>query len=65
MKVKDLKDYIMNQPKGLTPFLYCDHCGQESSAYAGDYFMLGADHEFMCCDLPMRLVIKQIEYKDV
>lgn len=42
---------------GHRPFLYCECCGAERSANAGDYFMLPDSHVFLCCCQPMRLAI--------
>ena len=57
MKVKDL-------PKKPTPdiMLYCDICGSESSALAGDYFQLPGDYVFKCCGYPMWLVRKEVKH---
>ena len=49
----------------LPPFLYCQQCGSEASANAGDYWNLPDDHVFMCCGSPMRLVTKKTTYEDV
>jgi hypothetical protein len=47
-------------------FLYCDVCGQECSADAGDYWNLPSDYVFTCGhgeneghDYPMRLVRRE------
>jgi len=57
VRVRDLKDQIGTS--GPRPFLYCETCGEESSANAGDYFMARPDTVFKCCGEPMRLVTKQ------
>lgn len=43
---------------GPRPFLYCDECGQESSAHAGDYFNVPDDYIFRCCGQNMRFVTR-------
>lgn len=45
--------------------LYCEFCGEESSATRGDYFMLPDDYEFICqtCSIPMELVRKGVSYE--
>lgn len=44
--------------------LRCDQCGEENSANHGDYFQSPPDAIFMHCRQPMRLVQKQVVYKD-
>lgn len=63
--VGQLKDQLeMKTPR---PILKCMDCGQEFSAHKGDYFQLPDSHVFICeaCDIPMRLVTKQVTYKEV
>lgn len=47
------------------PMLYCEDCGQTSSANPGDYWDLPKSHVFMCCEQPMRLVNRLTVYQDV
>lgn len=59
--VNDLTDQI--GMKGPRPILFCVVCQMEASANAGDYWSLPKDHEFICCDEPMALVIKKTTYE--
>lgn len=61
--VADLKDQV-GKP-GPHPNLYCECCGSEYSANAGDYFMHPHDYIFECCDEPMVLAIKHTTYERV
>jgi hypothetical protein len=63
VRVKDLKDQI-GKP-GPHPFLKCLCCGAEYSSNKGDYFMSSPEHVFECCDEPMTLCIKRVEYIEV
>lgn len=70
IKVSDLKDQLRSKtrlPGNVRPFpfLYCDICGTENSANAGDYWNSNPDTVFTCCDIPMRLVRKVVQYIDV
>ena len=60
--VADLKDQILTNDRSL---LYCDMCGAEFSANAGDYWNLPKTHVFTCCDKPMLLVTKRVVYEEV
>lgn len=61
--VHDLKDQTGTpEPR---PFLYCEECGSECSANRGDYFSTPSTFPFFCCNHPMRLVKKIIQYVDV
>lgn len=62
IKGSDLKD--QTGMMGPHPFLYCDNCGQECSANAGDYWDR-KDEVFECCGESMRLVRKIITLVDV
>lgn len=63
VQVKDLKDQIgMTTPR---PFLYCDICGNECSANAGDYWNFAKDYKFICCGESMKLVIKHTVYEEI
>ena len=59
-RVKDLKDQILTTDNRI---LYCTVCGAEYSANAGDYWSCQPDYEFICCDMPMQLVIKRTVYE--
>lgn len=50
---------------GPRPFLYCEYCGAEYSANAGDYWDLPDTHIFECCGVPNLLVTKQITLTEV
>jgi hypothetical protein len=64
IRISDLKDQIGSV--GPFPFLYCDNCGAECSANAGDYWAdVKRDTVFSCCDENMRLVRKIVTYVDV
>ena len=62
VSVGDLPDLLGH--KGLTPFLWCPLCGEESSAHKGDYFLSHPDTVFECCGLPMMLVVKDTRYRE-
>lgn len=47
------------------PLLYCECCGNESSANPGDYWDANPETVFSCCGEPMRLVRKVVQYSDV
>jgi hypothetical protein len=59
--VGDLPDLL-----GMTisPFLYCEICGGQYSANAGDYWDRPKDQVMACCGEPMRLVVKQVKFVD-
>jgi len=63
VQVKDLKEQIgMNGPR---PILYCNVCGAQYSANAGDYWNRPGNTELLCCDEPMQLVIKKIIFEPI
>lgn len=45
--------------------LYCDECGTDFSATAGDYWALHETHVFEHCNRPMRLARKVVRYVTV
>jgi hypothetical protein len=55
--VGDLKN--QTGTKGERPQLYCEECGAEFSANAGDYWNAPKDHVFTCCEQPMQLVFRR------
>lgn len=60
--VADLEDQTGTSGRSI---LYCECCGSECSANAGDYFMHSGDYMFECCELPMKLVRKSVVYNEV
>lgn len=61
VRVSDLKDQIGTT--GPRPFLYCPHCGQESSANRSDYFASRIDEVFRCCDgTLLELVTRRVQF---
>jgi hypothetical protein len=46
---------LPEQPEPRT-FLYCHHCGEQYSAYRGDYFLVAPDSVMQCCGEPMVLI---------
>lgn len=45
--------------------LHCNRCGENYSAYCGDYFAADPATILKCCGRPMRLVRKRIVYEEV
>jgi hypothetical protein len=65
MKTKITKAMLSNQILNKSrsgELLYCLECGSEFSANSGDYFMQPDNYVFMCCNEPMILAKKQIDY---
>ena len=58
--VGDLRDQI-NQI-GPRSILYCQVCGAEYSASAGDYWAASKDYVFTCCEQPMALVFRRVSF---
>lgn len=53
--VRDLRNRI----------LYCRFCGAEYNTNTDDYWDKKPDYIFICCEEPMRLVVKHTVYKEV
>jgi hypothetical protein len=62
-KVKDLKYQL--GAKGPRPMLYCEQCGNETSAHKGDYFDCSPETILKCCEEPLHLGIKRVVYEPV
>ncbi len=61
--VGDLKDQLgMPYPR---PILYCQTCGEENSAHAGDYWSALPGHVFKHCGRNMVLVTRHTVYEEV
>jgi hypothetical protein len=63
--VGDLPDLVVQERgHGPDPFLFCEFCGAQYSAHAGDYWDRPKDQIMTCCEEPMCLVVKQVKYVD-
>lgn len=58
---KNLKDQILTDDNKV---MFCPICQSEYSANAGDYWYVGDNYVFKCCDNQMILATKETTIKE-